>query len=51
LFAREDIRWVLVNAETASPALRAGLRAASAREVAREGAIVLWALPAAERAP
>lgn len=25
LFARERIRWVLVNAETASPALRAGL--------------------------
>jgi hypothetical protein len=51
LFAREDIRWVLVNAQTASPALRAGLRAASAREVAREGAIALWALPAVERAP
>ncbi len=51
LFAREDIRWVLVNADTAGPALRAGLRTASAREVAREGAIALWALPAAERAP
>jgi hypothetical protein len=50
-FAREQIRWVLVNADTASPSLRAGLRASSAREVGREGAIALWSLPAAERAP
>jgi hypothetical protein len=51
LLAREKIRWVLVNADTASPALRAGLRVASARELAREGAIALWSLPSAERTP
>ena len=38
----QQIRWVLVNADTASPALRAGLQQAKARLVVREGHMELW---------
>lgn len=39
------IRWALLNAETASPTLRAAFaHAQGARLVAREGALELWAL-------
>lgn len=53
LLSAHDIRWVLGDDATASPALRAGLRRAGARAYAREGTTTLWRLPPASagRAP
>ena len=45
LLARERIRWVLVNDETATPALRAGLARAGAESVAVIESIELWRRP------
>lgn len=45
LLERERIRWVLVNADTASPALRAALAAAGATRIEALGGIELWRLP------
>lgn len=42
LFAREHIRWVLVNADTASPALRAGLAKTRAQRSANLAPMELW---------
>ncbi|MBN8213367.1 MAG: hypothetical protein J0M09_10645 [Xanthomonadales bacterium] len=47
LFARERIAWVLLNADTASPALRAGLARAGAKREAALDSIELWRRPAA----
>lgn len=47
LLANERIRWVLVNTETAPPALRAGLMHAGAKRDAALEAIELWRRPAA----
>jgi hypothetical protein len=54
LFARERIGWVLVNAERASPALRAGLAATGATRTETLHGIELWRLrvdTAAEPSP
>ena len=45
LFARERIRWVLVNTDTASSALRAGLARAGAERTAALEQIELWRRP------
>ncbi len=45
LFARERIRWILVNTDTASPALRAGLTRAGAERAATREQIELWRRP------
>ena len=45
LFARERIRWILVNTDTASPALRAGLARAGAERAAALEQIELWRRP------
>jgi hypothetical protein len=42
LFARERTRWILVNTQTASPALRAGLARAGAERAAALEQIELW---------
>ena len=47
LFARERIRWVLVNADTASPALRAGLVRTGATRDAMLEHIELWRMTGA----
>jgi hypothetical protein len=47
LFAREHIRWVLLNPDTASPALRAGLARAAAKREATLDDIELWRRPTA----
>ena len=47
LLARERIRWVLVNAEIATPALRAGLARDGAKRDAALETIELWRRPAA----
>lgn len=46
LFTAHDICWALTDDAAASPALRAGLRIAGARAVAREGTMTLWRLDA-----
>lgn len=46
LFARERIRWTLVNRKTASHALDAGLRRAGAQRIETLHDIELWRLPA-----
>jgi hypothetical protein len=54
LLARERIGWALVNAERASPALRAGLAATGATRTETLHGIELWRLPvdtAAEPSP
>ena len=53
LFARERIRWMLVNADTAHPALRAGLARSGAERTETLGNIELWRTPplAADGAP
>lgn len=48
LFARERIRWTMLTASRASPALRAGLRASGARLDARIDDAELWRLPDAD---
>lgn len=45
LLARERIRWVLVNADTAPPALRAGLARSNAERTGTSGNIELWRAP------
>jgi hypothetical protein len=45
LFVRERIRWILVNAQTASPALRAGLARTGATRDAKLECIELWRRP------
>ena len=45
LLARERIRWVLVNADTAHPALRAGLIRSRAERTETLGNIELWRTP------
>ena len=45
LLARERIRWVLVNADTAHPALRAGLARCGAELTETLGNIELWRTP------
>lgn len=45
LLARERIRWVLVNADTAHPALRAGLARSGAERTETLGNIELWRTP------
>ena len=45
LFARERTRWILVNTQTASPALRAGLARADAERAATLEQIELWRRP------
>ena len=45
LLARERIRWVLVNADTAHPALRAGLTRSRAERTETLGNIELWRTP------
>lgn len=45
LFAREHIRWILVNTDTVSPALRAGLARAGAKRDATLAPIELWQQP------
>ena len=47
LFAHERIAWVLLNADTASPALRAGLARAGAKREAALESIELWRSSAA----
>ncbi|NOT87376.1 MAG: hypothetical protein HOP03_04255 [Lysobacter sp.] len=47
LFARERIRWVLLNTDTATPALRAGLARAGAKRDATLESFELWRRPAA----
>jgi hypothetical protein len=47
LFAREHIRWVLLNPDAASPALRAGLARAGAKREATLDDIELWRRPTA----
>lgn len=42
LFARESIRWIMINTDTASPALRAGLTRAQAERFAASGNMELW---------
>jgi hypothetical protein len=45
LFARERIRWILLNADTAPPALRAGLSRTGAERDATLEQIELWRRP------
>lgn len=45
LLARDRIRWVLVNADTAHPALRAGLARSGAERTETSGNIQLWRAP------
>ncbi len=45
LLARARIRWVLVNADTAHPALRAGLARGNAERMETLGNIELWRAP------
>ena len=45
LLAREHIRWVLVNADIADPALRAGLARSGAERMDTLGNIELWRAP------
>ena len=47
LFARERIHWVLLNTDTATPALRAGLARAGAKREATLDDIELWRSSAA----
>jgi len=47
LFVRERIHWVLLNTDTASPALRAGLARAGAKRDATLESIELWHRPTA----
>ncbi len=47
LFVRERIHWVLLNADTATPAMRAGLARAGAKRDATLESIELWRRPAA----
>jgi hypothetical protein len=42
LFARESIRWIMINTDTASPALRAGLTRGQAKRFAASGHMELW---------
>lgn len=54
LFAAHGIRWTLTDDGVASPALRAGLRIARAKVIAREGTMTLWRLdlsPASATSP
>ena len=50
LLARERIGWLLVNAETASPALRAGLGRIGATRTDSVDRIELWRMPASSSA-
>ena len=52
-FSTRGIRRVLVHADTATPALRAGLRASAAQRIATEGSLELWSIDPIipERAP
>ncbi len=45
LLARERVRWALVNADTAHPALRAGLARSRAQRTETLGNIELWRVP------
>lgn len=45
LFARERIRWALVNADNAHPPLRAGLARSGAERMGTSGNIELWRVP------
>lgn len=47
LFVRERIHWVMLNADTATPAVRAGLARTGAKRVAMIESIELWRSPAA----
>ncbi len=51
LFRRNAISAVMLDANSASVSLRAGLQRAGARRMASEGEVELWLLPAAEVVP